>query len=171
MSKKKKKENISSTKIALIGLASLAAIIVIAMIISFIANFEFTKNLPYYRCTNYSLVEKAYDGTKGEYVDVVDDILVDYSYYKITFKKNGTFVHEFQSKNSKNITIEKGKYTKDKDSYTLIYDDFIDEPEEVIYVIDGNTITREQTVARMDEDNNVYFRGTILQTFEYVDVK
>lgn len=169
MSKKKKKQNISSTKVALLAFASIAIIVVLVLLVSFIANFEFTSNLPYYRCTQYTLVEKGYDN--GEYVDMPDDILQDYAYYKITFKKNGTFVHEFQSKESKEITTEKGTYVKEKDSYTLTYYDFIDEPEDVIYVIDGNTITREQTVARMDEDNNVYFRGTILQTFEYVDVK
>lgn len=165
MSKKKNKTNglAFSNKIMLGIIGAILVVLIVFGLVSLFKNI--TVNSHYYECTKYELVEKGVDSDGSK--DIVDNVLDGYKYYRIYFKGNNTFVHKYMAKGSQKEVTVTGSYEKDKAEYILTYNDFIDEPNDVIYELEGKSLVRYQYVIRYDDDNKVIFHGYIRQTFVY----
>ena len=159
--KKSLNANTSLSKIILFIIVFLAITIGIYILCTSVSCNE--KNDPYYRCTEYKFVYKGIDseGTK----DVDDDLLVEYEYYKITLNNNHKFTTEYCLKKSSEVHTEKGTYEKTKTTLTLTYDDFTDEPKDVVYTINGDVLSRSELITT----ESPYY--TVKQSFEYFDPK
>lgn len=161
--KKKKNGQTVSRKIMLGIIGGILLVAIIFGLTSLIKNIKV--NSHYYECTQYELVEKGVDSDGSK--DIIDDVLSGYKYYRIYFKGNNTFVHKFKATGQTKEETVTGSFEKDKAEYILTYNDFIDEPDDVIYEIEGKTLTRYQYIIRYDDDNKVIFHGYVRQTFEY----
>ena len=158
MSKKKTAIRLSPVKVIL----PIFALLIIFIVVLAIVNCS-TKAKTY-ECTKYEQVVKTTSG------DVTDDLLeLTYSYYKLTFKRNKTFILEFKTKKADKIETYEGTYSVEDDTYYLKYKSYLEEPSSCKYTLKDNVLTREQYVTINDINGRVDFRGTVKQEFKLVE--
>ena len=157
MSKKKTAVRLSPVKVIL----PIFALVILFVVVLAIVNCS-TKAKTY-ECTKFEQVVRT---TSGENTDNLLDLT--YSYYKLTMKRNKTFVLEYKLKKNDKVETYEGTYKVEGDTYYLSYKANREEPSTCIYKLKDNVLSRDQFVSINDKNGRSEFRGTIKQEFKLV---